>query len=251
MSNLAQFKTEDGIELVIDTETGEAFATAKGYARMAGINSSTVFTRLSRSRKGGRTDDIKMAEIQTEGGIQAGRLIPEDTITDWIVGDNPDLARLMLKAGCRLYLYQLAGYKVKVENTSSTGTFEQRLLWQSNQTRQQEMLLEIAKLTGDDRAMITLQSSLQDALIPALHDKETKAELLSVTEVCERHGIHLPKGKDSIVGRKVARQWRETEGTEPQVCAKHIGTGHHAAEIKVYPANFFECILAIASQYLK
>lgn len=36
MTNLARFEN-DGIELVIDTNTGEAFASQTGYARMSGL----------------------------------------------------------------------------------------------------------------------------------------------------------------------------------------------------------------------
>ena len=108
MSTLQRFD-QDGLELVIDTQTGEAFATVSGYARMSG---KALFTISERS-KGVRSESIKTAQIQTPGGLQGVRLIPESVISDWVVSDNPDLARQMLKVGVRIFLYGVAGYEVK------------------------------------------------------------------------------------------------------------------------------------------
>lgn len=105
--NLTRFETADGVELVID-ESGESFATVRGYARMSGRDVSTISRRL----KGVGTDRTKEAEILTPGGIQGVVLIPEDIITDWIVEDNPALAKAMLKAGVRVFLHTVAGYKL-------------------------------------------------------------------------------------------------------------------------------------------
>lgn len=108
VGNLQRFD-RDGIELVIDTRTGEAFATARGYARMSGIGVSGISKRL---KKGVSFDSVKTAEIETPGGVQGVSLIPEAVISDWIVDDNPTLAKAMLTAGVRVYLHTAAGFKV-------------------------------------------------------------------------------------------------------------------------------------------
>lgn len=56
---------------------------------------------------------IKSAIIDTTTGAKEVKLIPESIIADWIVKDNPELAKAMLRAGCRVYLYGIAGYEVK------------------------------------------------------------------------------------------------------------------------------------------
>lgn len=61
MSNLTRFEN-DGVELVIDTKTGEAFATQAGYVRMSGKSKSTVSDRVSRAVWAG---DIKEGEIKS------------------------------------------------------------------------------------------------------------------------------------------------------------------------------------------
>ena len=75
---------------------------------MSGRDASTISRRL----KGVGSDRIKEAEIITLGGIQGVALISEDIITDWIVEDNPPLAKAMLKAGVRVFLHTAAGYQL-------------------------------------------------------------------------------------------------------------------------------------------
>lgn len=82
--NLTRFETTDGVELVIDTQTGEAFATQAGYVRMSGKSKSTVSERVS---KGVRLGDIKENEIQTARGLQKITLIPVKDVINWLLTD--------------------------------------------------------------------------------------------------------------------------------------------------------------------
>lgn len=109
MAQLALFNnTENGIELVINGDTGESFATVRGYARMSGRDASTISRRL----KGVAAQDQKTAKVLTAGGLQGFALISESVMTDWIVDDSPTLAKAMLKAGVRVYLHKLAGFEI-------------------------------------------------------------------------------------------------------------------------------------------
>jgi hypothetical protein len=113
MASIARYERfdNDGIELVIDMKTGESFATVRGYARMSGLNPSTVTRRLSK-HEGVAQTPTKTVEILTPGGKQGVALISEDVITEWIFDDNPTLAKAMLKAGVRVYLHTASGYTV-------------------------------------------------------------------------------------------------------------------------------------------
>lgn len=104
---------QDGLELVINTNTGESFATISGYARMAGLGQPAITKRL---KKGDYQNLMKTAKIQTGGGMQGHSLIPESIIADWIVKDNPKLASKMLLAGVRLYLHGAAGFQYQVKS---------------------------------------------------------------------------------------------------------------------------------------
>ena len=111
MSNLTRFQN-NGIELIIDTSNGESFATISGYARMAKKAQSTISERVSKDH---RCNEVKTAKIQTAGGLQGVRLIPESLIKQWIKKDNPELADRMMDTGLRVFLHGIAGFKYKAE----------------------------------------------------------------------------------------------------------------------------------------
>lgn len=102
----------DGIDIVINTSTGESFSSIRGYARMSGKTQSTIQSRVDRMSEGERTTNLKMAEIQTQGGLQAVRLISEDLIAEWLPQDNPAMATKLIKLGIRGFLHQLAGFQI-------------------------------------------------------------------------------------------------------------------------------------------
>ncbi len=106
MNNQLQRFDNDGIELIINTQTGESYATAKGYSRMSGKNYDTIKKRCQR---GG----LENAEIPTEQGIRWGTLIPGKLATKWLADDNPSLLLAMSDVGWNVYCHKLAGYEVK------------------------------------------------------------------------------------------------------------------------------------------
>ena len=107
--NLTRFETKDGVELVIDTQTGEAFATQRGYARMSGRDPSTISRRCTKLDE---FSAIKNSEIDTGYGVKVVALIPADLVYDWMFEDNPALAKAMGKAGATIFMHQLAGFNV-------------------------------------------------------------------------------------------------------------------------------------------
>lgn len=113
MTNLTQFKTDEGIELIIDTQTGEAFASQAGYARMSGVSYPAIRKRVERlSNSTGDIGEIKTAEIRTEQGIIAVTLLPARLVYKWSLSDNIELAEAMGTVGATVYLHRLAGYQV-------------------------------------------------------------------------------------------------------------------------------------------
>lgn len=110
MNNLTRFEN-DGIELMINTQTGEAFASQAGYARMSGVAYNTVRKRVERL-KGSDSIVLETTEIQTAGGLQEVTLLPADLVYDWMCEDNLRLAKVMGKTGATVYIHQLAGFKI-------------------------------------------------------------------------------------------------------------------------------------------
>ena len=158
-ANLKAYE-KNGIELVINLDTGEAFATAKGYSRMASIPYSTVKNRV---QKGDGTDDIQTALIPTLKGLQQGRLIPAKTIFKWALKDNQELALAMGTAGATVYLHQLAGYQFKSIITTHLPTVA-------------ETLLETAKILVQQEQMIADLTTTVTNLYLRLNKLETQAD---------------------------------------------------------------------------
>jgi len=107
MTNLQRFD-QDGIEIVINTETGESFASVSGYARMSGLSKQAISKRLRTVNP----TTTKSAEIQTVTGLKTVNLVPEDLIVEWLPKDNPEMASKLMRLGVRMFLHQMAGYEV-------------------------------------------------------------------------------------------------------------------------------------------
>jgi hypothetical protein len=104
MSSLTVFNTEDGLELVVDTVTGEAFATQAGYARMSGLSQQGVNKRTH------NLTNKKTAEIYTTQGLRTHNLIPAKVVFEWLMKDKPELALAMGEVGATVYIHKLAGF---------------------------------------------------------------------------------------------------------------------------------------------
>jgi phage antirepressor YoqD-like protein len=116
--NLSKFERFDnnGLELVVNTDTGLAYASKKAAARMLGVTKETVGSQAF--KLGGEDYDVVGAKINTPGGLQEARLVSASIIFKLAVKYNPDLAIKMGEAGANQYMLNLAGYKLKpVEQT--------------------------------------------------------------------------------------------------------------------------------------
>jgi len=105
-TNLTAHKSTDGVELYIDNTTSEAFASQRGIARMCEVDE--VYIRQLATAK--NIEGIS-AEIPTAAGLRSAKLHSENTILLCIAKYNPQLIPLVARAGIRVYLHGLAGYK--------------------------------------------------------------------------------------------------------------------------------------------
>ena len=113
MSELTRFDhyNKDGYDIYIERGTGRVAASVSSYARMSGLDKSTISRRLSQQAVA--QNEIETAEVLTSTGLKTVRLIWEHTIAKWIVRDNPEQAEKMIKAGVRVFLHGLVGHSVK------------------------------------------------------------------------------------------------------------------------------------------
>ena len=104
---LVPYNTQDGIELVIDHSTGEAFAGLRAIARMCQTHPEKVKRKLRTVTK----TEAKTAEIQTTQGLRTVTLYTAEAVFDVAFDLHPSLAKAMAKAGATLYLQRLAGFE--------------------------------------------------------------------------------------------------------------------------------------------
>lgn len=143
MANLIlQRFDKDGIELIIDTQTGESFASQAGYARMSGVEYSTIRKRTE--RLGVTFEPLKRSQIETVDGFRSVTLIPEDLICQWLVRDNPELALKVMQLGVRLFLHTIAGFNTKSQ-VVKVNSVEGQITELTKSNEKLEGLVEIQK----------------------------------------------------------------------------------------------------------
>jgi DNA repair exonuclease SbcCD ATPase subunit len=123
-SSLQRFD-QGGIELIINTETGESFASISGYARMSGKIPSTISRRLT--MMGLREKGLEQAQIETASGLRTVALIPENLICQWLIKDNHELALKVMQLGVRLFLHTIAGFQVKSDAIETNKQLENQI----------------------------------------------------------------------------------------------------------------------------
>ena len=139
---LTRYDGESGIEILINSITGESFCSVKGYARMSGISKSVITRRLrevTETSQGGPQNEHSTTQALDDGGLQRGpqndritaqvmtisglqsvRLITEEQIVEWLPNDNPVMASKLLRMGVRIALHGMAGYSVTTTATAPT-----------------------------------------------------------------------------------------------------------------------------------
>jgi hypothetical protein len=177
---------KDGIELVINTQTGESFATQAGYARMSGLTKQAISKRYSQTVNQGET---KTAEVQTPQGLRTVNLIDEDLIAEWLPKDNPTMATQLLKLGVRVFMHKLAGFEI----TSSAIIEAQQPVERILPTRDAVDYIEAAsKLESLSEGI--LKHLLKDALVDQI-SLEQNLKYLPVAEKPKQYTIVKVRAK--------------------------------------------------------
>lgn len=164
--NLDHFKTQDGIELYIDKDSGESFASRAGYARMAGVSENTVKKRINQVKDKGKSmtlnsyqtlansasemgylntkDIVLIDKIPTDRGVRTGTLITEEKIVEWLEKDNPSILKKISKLGVRATLHQWAGFEVKTVSPNNKPqlpqSYDEAILELAEQIKQRKKL---------------------------------------------------------------------------------------------------------------
>jgi hypothetical protein len=112
MTNLNRYD-KDGLELVINTETGEVFASISAVARMCDKTNSTINRYVNGELQTSAQISLLNAKILTATGLKTSALLNESQILEVINKYKPSLLIKFAQVGLRMFLHQLAGYEVK------------------------------------------------------------------------------------------------------------------------------------------
>ncbi len=91
--NLTVF-IENQTELIINTKTGESFATISGYARMSSLSKQAISKRCKNLVN---QNQIKTAQVLTTQGLRRVKIISEHVIKEWLYADFPRAAKYLSK----------------------------------------------------------------------------------------------------------------------------------------------------------
>ena len=239
MSTLTRFD-QDGLELVIDTTTGESFATISGYARMAGVTKQAVSKRY----QGVNESDRKIAEINTAGGIQGVNLINESLFRKWIIKDNPELAEKIMVAGVRVYLHSVAGYKVTstaVEQQPKS-TADMLIMFAQAFKEHEERLKNIE----EENRLVKEKLSEQSHLIEAVA-MESEANTAELERFRNGHGFYYSiAGYCHNLNIKKSLPWMNAQGRKASALCKQRGivpqkvTDPRWGSVNTYPDTVLE-----------
>lgn len=220
MNSLTRFETESGIELVINTDTGEVFATISGYARMSGRDKSTISRRME--TVAGETK--KTAEIQTTQGLRTVALIPASLVFEWAMKDKPELAKKMGACGATVYLHQLAGFKVKsVEKSKSTADMliEFAIAYKEHETRLAALEKEKEEMKHELEA-VSMEAEANTHELARFRNGH--GYWFSIAGWCNKMGIKKPLGWMNAQGRKASALCRSRNIAPVPIADPRFGT---------------------------
>lgn len=206
-TRLSRFVLEGGVELLIDTVTGEAFSSISAYARMSGLSKQAISQRL----KGVNQTELKMTEIETPGGLQGVKLLTEDLISEWLPKDNPVLTKQLLKFGTRGFLHEMAGFKVSSSAVVSTPPA-------SNLEIAKCMIAELEKHEARLSAIELENIELKKQLFEQKHEveaiaMETEANTCELERFKNGHGFFFSiAGWCANQGLKKSLGWMNSQG---------------------------------------
>ena len=154
-NTLARYETQDGIELVINQKTGEAFASQSATARMCNVSETAIRNFITSNQIG-----VKKSEVLTNTGFKTSNLLNEDSILKCLKHYNPEMLLNFAKLGLRMSLHRIAGFKLP-STEKATPTVESSLT-------DKELLKTFTDLyaratrTGNKRLLLIAENNIAD-----------------------------------------------------------------------------------------
>jgi hypothetical protein len=123
--------TKETLELVIDNNTGEIFATLEAMVHMTGSDAKTINKYVNGGLQGAYRMELKHAGFHTPEGIKGAALLNEFQIISTLHDYNSSLLADIALEGIRAFFHPLVGYKpssMLVPPTTTTKTLPKQSL---------------------------------------------------------------------------------------------------------------------------
>jgi hypothetical protein len=153
--------TKDGLELVIDTKTGESFASISAVARMTDKDKQSISRYVNGGLQSVTQMTLKTAEIQTPIGIRSVTLLNEKQILEVVSKYNPTLLMKFAQCGLRVFLHQLAGFEVNSTAVEPITPKTRRELAEENLKLSEKTLKLIIELEEKEALIASLEEDVE------------------------------------------------------------------------------------------
>jgi hypothetical protein len=215
----------DGLELVIDTHTGEAFASQSAVARMCDCGESKIRYFVT-----SQNITTKTAEIPTRTGFKTSQLLDEKGIRGAVKKYNPELLDKFAELGIRVYLHQLAGYKVSsaAVEPKTPQTYLQALKALVEAEEEKERLQQANELLTEEVKILEQTANQLSEIVDELFDHSSIIRIAKFNGVSEKlFSWHKLKAASNKLGLEVKKAPCPRYGTK--------NLYHHDAWRLAYP----------------
>jgi phage antirepressor YoqD-like protein len=229
MANLTRYYVDD-LELVIDYDTNEVFASMSAVARM--IDKGDVYVRryVNGTSKNGTKMELKEAQIPTNAGLRSATLLNEKQILEVICKYKPTLLMEFAQVGLRVYLHTLAGYKVTTTAVETPNEVQPRL--PQTYTEALQALLDEAKA----REVLDQKLLEQAPKVKFAESVQTAHNLISIEQLAKLLSIPGYEGRNKFF--KLLKEEGYLISTNNLPYQKYIDNGWFVVKEVVSPTGF-------------
>lgn len=211
---------QNGLELIIDTETGEVFASQGMIAKLCKQESSTI--RYFINKRGVNELPQTLSVIDSRGVEQLSKLHSEDAIYAAIEKYNPTLLKQCAKAGLRMYLHGLAGFRYRPIAVDDTQKKEERdhtlpspALIAARECRE---IMDLLELDNPRLAQVLIDASVNHHIGQRLLSSKTDGHYYGVVEIAESMGHKLDSSSRVKLGKVIASMNKFNGKKEKRLC---------------------------------
>jgi hypothetical protein len=147
----------------------------------------------------------------TGSGLKTVRLLPELLIQKWIIKDNPELTEKLMEAGVRVFLHEMAGYKVTSEaiQTNQSMSMGEMVIAMGRYMVEQEKIQAEQQLL---RQQLALEAQRTDELQAIVRQHEAELERIykpdgdyyTIRGYANLKGFNVSVSEANSLGRKAS-----------------------------------------------